>query len=875
MSWLKQLFLRQRLYNDLDQEIALHLEERIEELVASGMSVKDASATARREFGNVGLVKETAREVWGWRWLEELLGDLRYGLRGLRKSPGFTAIAILTLALGIGANTAIFSVVDAVLLRPLPYHDPDRLMTIFESNAANDYFSRNAAAPGNFIEWRRRNHVFSQIGAASLPGFNIVGTVGPERVTGAAISAGTLAMLGLRPALGRDIEPEEDRDGANRVVLLGYALWQRQFGSDPNIVGKTIRLGTLPNTVIGVLPKGLTFPTENLDLWVPLEQTVSAKDMQWKNSHYLSVYARLKSGVTLMQARADLNGIAAALKQEYPDTNSGKGIYLVSVQEDLIGDVKPALLTLLVAVAFVLFIACANVANLLLVRATGREREMSIRLALGAGSFRLVRQMLTESVLLSLAGGAAGLLIDRWASETLLALRPPSLPLYNAIGIDSRVLVFAVGVSLFTGVLFGIVPALRAAGSDLNLASRGTSRGSTVARRMRLLRNIFVGGEIAISLVLLIGAGLLVRSFVRLRGNDVGFRANNIVTARVSIPEDKYPEDAQVLRFYDQLLERVRALPGAEEAGMTSFLPLTGSNFDNSFDIVGRPERPRSDKTYALVRFVDPSYFHVMQIPLMKGRNFEEHDRLGARRVMLISETMAKRYWSEGSPLGQHLTVYFGMDQSPWEVVGVVRDVRSKIASDPEPTMYFPYEQAAYRFMVVTVRTNRDPKTMIEAIRGATRTLDSNQPLSQVRTLDGLLEQTVMPWRFSMTLLVAFAVLALALAAAGIYGVISYTVEQRTNEIGIRMTLGAQPRSVLRMVVRQGMAVAAVGIGVGIGGALYLTRFLTSQLYSVQPTDPLTFAGIAALLAAVALFANYLPARRATRVDPVVALRYE
>lgn len=804
-----------------------------------------------------------------------LIQDLRYAFRMLAKNPGFTAVAVLTLALGIGANTAIFSVVDAVLLRPLPYHESDRLVTIFESNAPNDLASRNAVAPGNFLDWRKQNHVFEQIGAVSLPGFNITGTDHPERVTGAAISAGMLRMLGLRPALGREFESSDDRAGANHVMMLGYSLWQRRFGGDPQVVGKTILLGTMPHKVIGVLPQGLTFPEETAALWVPLEQTITLKDMQWRNSHYLEVFARLKPAVTLAQARAEMNEIAASLKRTYPDANSGAGTYILRVQDDLVGDIRPALLTLLVAVGFLLLIACANVANLLLVRATGREKEMSIRLTLGAGSFRLIRQMLTESALLSVAGGATGLLVASWARQTLLALRPTSLPRYNAIEIDSRVLIFTLAISVVTGVLFGLVPALRAMRSDLNLALRGASRGATVGVTVRRLRNTFVAGEIAIALVLLVGAGLLIRSFIRLRGNDLGFRTDHIVTARVSIPQDKYPRDAQVVAFYDQLVARVRALPGVEAVGATSFLPLTGHNFDNSFDIVGRPERPPSDRTYALVRFVDVGYFSILQIPVLRGRGIEERDRAGASRAIVISESMARRYFPNANPVGQRLKVYMGMDQTPWEIVGVVRDVRTNITAAPEPMMYFPYAQMPYRFMVLTVRTHTDPKAMIEATRGVTRTLDPDQPLSQVRTLDELMTQTLVPWRFSMTLLGSFAALALVLAAAGIYGVISYTVGQRSGEIGIRMALGAQSGDVLCLILRQGMGVALAGIAFGLAGAFYLTRFLTTQLYAVRPTDPLTFAVIPVLLVAVSLAASYLPARRATRVDPMVALRYE
>jgi putative ABC transport system permease protein len=807
--------------------------------------------------------------------VETLWQDIRYALRSLSKSPGLTALLLLTLALGIGANSAIFSVVDAVLLRPLPYHEPERLVVISESNAPNDLASRNAVAPGNFLDWREQNRVFEQIGAVSLPGFNITDSDRPERVLGAAISAGMLRMLGLQPQVGREFEPADDRPDAAPVVLISSSLWQRRFSGDRGIVGKTIHLGTIPATVIGVLPAGLQFPEQQVDLWIPLEQSINGHDMHWRNSHYLDVYARLKPGVTLAQARAEMNQLAAQIKRTHPDTNSGAGTYMIPLQEDAVSDIRPALLTLLVAVGFVLLIACANVANLLLVRATGREKEMSIRLALGAGSFRLVRQMLTESVLLSVAGGAAGLVVASWAREALMALRPVSLPQYNAIELDTRVLLFTIGLSIATGILFGLVPALRAARSDLNLALRGSSRSATAGAGAHRLRNVFVAGEIAVSLVLLVGAGLLIRSFVRLRNNELGFRTDHTVTARVSIPSDKYTKNEQVAAFYDRLLSEVRALPGVEAAGTISFLPLTGHNFDNSFDIVGRPPHPASQREYALIRMTDPQCFGVLGIPVLRGRNIDERDRAGAPRAVVISAAMAQRYWPGGDALGQHLVVYMGDDQSPWEIIGIAGDVRTRISKEPEPTIYFTYTQMPYRFMVVTVRTRSDPKSMIEAIRGAVRSVDPQQPLFQVRTLEELMEQTLVPWRFSMTLLGSFAALALILAAAGIYGVISHTVGQRTSEIGIRMALGAQRGDVLRLILRQGLGVALVGIAVGMGGAFYLTRFLQTQLYAVRPTDPLTFAAIPVVLIAVAFAASYIPARRATRVDPMVALRDE
>jgi putative ABC transport system permease protein len=859
---------------ELAEEIETHRRIMQERLEQAGMSGDEARYASSRALGNASLAREDARAVWIPPSLESVWQDARYGFRNLLRTPGFTAVVLSTLALGIGLNSAIFSVVDAVLLQPLPYADPERLVTIFESDEANSWTSRNAAAPGNFLDWRLQNRVFEQIGAVSLPGYNLTDVDPPERVLAAAVSAGMLHLLGLRPFLGREIDTADDRSGATGVVMVSHSLWHRRFSGDPGFVGRTIHLGPLPYRVIGILPPGLQFPTEDVDVWVPLEQTIAEQDMRWRNSHYLSVYARLKPGVTLEQARSEMNGIAKSLKRAYPDSNSGAGTILVAVQEDLVGDIRPALVLLLGAVGLVLLIACANVANLLLVRATAREKEMAIRLALGAARVRLVRQMLLESLLLSVAGGGAGLIVSGWGRDLLLELRPASLPLYNPIETDGRVLLFTLCVSVVTGIIFGLTPALRAARADPCLF-RGTARGATHRAAAHRLRNTLVFAEIALSVVLLAGAGLLIRSFLHLRGGRLGFRTDHTVTARVSIPIEKYDQDSEVVSFYDGLLERVRAIPAVESAGAVSFLPLTGQNFNNSFDIVGRTPRSPSDRTYALVRFVDPHYFGVLGIPVLSGRGIAVQDRGEAPRVVVISDGMARHYWPGASPVGQRLNVYMGMDQSPWEIVGVVGDVRSNINAEPEPTIYFPYAQFPYRWMVLTARTHGTPDALLESIRTAVRSLDPEQPLSQVRTLDELMSRMLVPWRFSMTLLGAFAGLALLLASAGIYGVVSYTAGKRTGEIGIRMALGAQRRDVIRLLLRQGMLVAGAGIAAGLCGAFYLTRFLATQLYGIRPTDPLTFTMVPLVLWAVAFAASYIPVRRATRTDPMSALRCE
>jgi putative ABC transport system permease protein len=875
LAALNNLIRRRRIDRDLEEEVRAYEALLEEEKMREGMKHTDARRAARMEMGGPEQVKEEVRAARAGVWLETLWRDIRFGVRSLRKSPGFTAVAVLTLALGIGANSAIFSVIDAVILRPLPYRQPEQLVTLFESKSPNDQPSRFAVSPGDFLDWRSQSKVFDQIGAVMFPGYNLTGTDRPERLAGANVSAEMLHLVGLQPFLGRGIESADDRPGAVPVVMISHSLWLRRFSGDPNILGKSIRMGTVSYSVIGILPPDLQFPVPNLDVWVPLEQAISANDMRFRSAQYLDVFARLKSGITLDQAREDVNRIAASLKRAYPNTTSGAGAVILPMQDDLVADIRPGLLILMVATGFVLLIACANVANLMLVRAAGRQKEMSVRLALGAGKYRLARQMLTESLLLAITGGGAGLLVANWARQALLALRPASLPLYNGIGTDARVLLFTLGISLATGIFFGLVPALRVAHSDLNIALRAASRAVTSSAGAHRLRNIFVAAEIAVSLVLLIGAGLLIRSFLDLRGNNLGFRMDHTVTARISIPPDKYTEGPQVVGFYDRLMQSVRKVPGVEAAGMVSALPLGGRFSDAALDIVGRPPSAGPAMNAALIRYADGQYFGVLGINMLRGRGIEDRDGPNSQRVAVISESMARRFWPQGNPVGEHLKIYMGIDQRPWEVVGVVNDVRFAIASEPEPTIYLPYGQYPYRFMVLTVRTHTDPKTMIESIGGAARAIDPDQPLSQIRTLNELMVRVLVPWRFSMTLFGAFAALALVLAAAGIYGVISYTVGQRTREIGIRMTLGARRGDVLRMILRQGMGVVLEGIAVGLVVAFYLTRFMVTQLYGVRPTDAVTFVTIPVILTVVALAASYIPARRATKVDPIIALRYE
>ena len=879
LSYLRQLlatvFHRSRSDRELEEEIRSHIARQTEDFERSGFSREEAQRRARIAFGSPEKAKENVREERPGFFLETLAGDIRFALRIFRKSPGFTSVAIFTLALGIGANTAIFSVVDAVLLRPLPYAEPDRIVTVAESNRPYDLPSRNEVSAGNFFDWRLRNHVFEQIGAVHVPGYSITGTDRPERVQGAAISAGMLHLLGLRPALGREFETADDRDGAPPVVMLADELWRRRFAGDTSIIGKTMYLDTKPYTIVGVLPPGLIFPADRAGVWLPLEQMHTRQEMHWYASHYLDVYARLRPGVTLAEANQEMTRIAAQIKQEQPESNGGAAALVIPLQEDLTGEIRPALLTLLTAVGFVLLIASVNVANLLLVRASARTKELATRIALGADKVRLIRQMLTESVMLSLAGGGAGLLVANWTRGILVALSPKSLPQFNVIETDGRVLLFTFIVSVSTGLLFGVLPAFGSTGLNLAPALHGLSRNATPGRTTHRLRNLLVVAEVAISLVLLAGAGLTIRSFLQLRHAHLGFRSDHTVTARITIPKDKYSREERVVAFYDKILERMHATPGVESAGMISYLPLTGHNFDNSFDIVGKPPRPYSDRDYALVRFVDPQYFDVLGIPVLAGRGTTEHDRLGAPRSVILSESMAKRFFPGANPIGQHLVVYMGEDQSPWEIVGIVADTRSDISALPEPTMYFAYAQFPYRYMVLTLRTHAEPSSMLDTIRDTVNSIDPDLPVYQRRTLAELVQEELVPWRFSMTLLAGFAAVALLLASAGIYGVMAYLVEQRTHEVGVRMALGARPSDVLRLVVAQGAKLAFLGVLAGVAASLALTRLMSSLLFNVSSTDPMTLSAVALLLVVVALAACAIPARRAANVDPAVALRCE
>jgi putative ABC transport system permease protein len=804
-----------------------------------------------------------------------MLHDFRYALRTLRKNPAFTVVAVLTLALGIGVNTALFSVVNAVLLRPLPYRDPARLVQLWESNRA----SRTVLVSRlNFLDWRDQSHSFESM--AVYAGGPVTATGGdlPQRTSGTEVSRGFFETFGMRAALGRTFLTEELQPSASVPAVIGYGLWQRVFASDPKVIGKTVHISGIECHVVGVASPGFLFP-DKTEFWIPFE---ALPDDSSRSAHNYFVAGHLKSRVPVATAQAEMNTIARRLEQQYPESNKGQGVTVVPLQEQLVGDVKPALLILLGAVGLVLLIACANVANLLLARSAARSREMAVRTALGAGRARLVLQVLCESLLLSGIGGSVGLLLALWATPLLALLIPDSVPRANEIRIDAPVLCFALGVSVLTGVLFGLLPALRLSRNELN-ESLKEAAGRAATGRTRRAGGILVVSELALSMVLLITAGLLIRSFFGVLRVDPGFRAEHVLTAQLSLPVLSLTEPVhpgEVLNYYQQILERIRSIPGVTAAGTTTRLPLSDQlNVTGLFDIEGRPPAKLGSSQVAGYRVVSPDYFRAMGIPLVCGRNFAEHDSGNAPQAALINETMARVFWPGQDPLGQRIK-FEGMEMHPqWmTVVGVVHDFReSALTSRPEPEVFAPFRQHLDGRLSdpnLVVRGAGDPKLLVSAIREATRAVDKNVPV-EFSAMDALLADSVAQRRFQMCLLALFAGMAMVLAAVGIYGVIAYSVSQRTHEIGIRMALGAKRADVVRMVIGQGMRMAAAGIAIGIAGAVALSRILSTQLYEVSATDAGTYMTVSLLVLAVALAATYIPARRATAVDPLVALRYE
>jgi putative ABC transport system permease protein len=810
--------------------------------------------------------------------METVLQDLRYAVRVLFKQPGFTALAVIALALGIGANSAIFSVVNAVLLRSLPYDEPERLVMIWGTRPQSDRTSTSAA---DFIDYREQNQVFEQVAAFNAAGFTLTGTEEPEQIRGARVSADFFSVLRAQPIMGRAFQAEDDKPGAARVVVLGQKLWQRRFNSDQNIVGNVVTLNGQSFTVIGIMPAEFQFTVPGFfrtpaELWAPI---ALIKDNTTRGNQYLRVIARLKSGVGLERAQAEMTTIAGQLQQEYPNTNTGLGVRLISLHEQVVGNIRPALLILLGTVGFVLLIACANVANLLLARAAARQKEIAIKMALGATRRRLARQLLTESMLLALIGGAFGILLALWSTDVLVSLSPANLPRVKEVGVDRYVLGFTLLISILTGALFGLVPALQSSKPDLNETLKEGSRGSSENLGRGSLRRLLVVFEIAAALVLLIGAGLMVKSFLRLSEVNAGFNPRNVLTMMLSLPRAKYKEPRSQAAFFQEALERIKSLPGVESVGAINDLPLGGDRDSNTFVIEGRAALPPGQQPLTEWRLVNPDYFKALSVPLVRGRAFSESDNRDAPPVVVINESFARRFFPDEDPIGKRVVLNLTISNPapiPREVVGVVGDVRDLgLDAEAKPEIYAPYLQETVSYMALMIKANTDPAGLAAGVRGQVLAIDKDQPISATQGMEQIIKESVAGRQFNMMLFAIFAAVALLLAAVGIYGVMAYSVTQRTHEIGIRMALGANHKDVLRLIVGQGMTMAFVGVGLGLGVALALTRVMSSLLYEVSATDPATFAAISSLLAAVALLACYIPARRAMSVDPMVALRYE
>jgi predicted permease len=804
--------------------------------------------------------------------MDTLLQDLRFALRALRRSPGFAAVAVLTLALGIGANTAIFSVVNAVLLRPLPFADSDRLVRLFTVSRQSDHDVYSAA---NFRDARSLNHSLEETSFFDYGSFTLTGRGEPTQLQGVRVGQNFFQVLRARPELGRVFRPDENQSGQNRVVVLSHALWRQRFGGDPSIVGKTVTLNRLPYEVVGVMPEGFSYP-EGQEAWIPEEYDARFMSENSRGAYYMEVFGRLRPGVTVEQAARDLNAIGERLKQQYPGTNAGFGMTVASMRESTVGDVRPALLVLLGAVGLVLLIACANVANLMLARATARDSEMAVRAALGADRSRLVRQLLTESVLLGALGGAAGLVLAVWGTRFLVALHPAGVPRLAEVRVDGSVMAFTAVVAVVTGLLFGLLPAAQMARTAIASTLREGGRSGHGSRASARARSVLVVAEIALAVMLLAGAGLLIRSFVSLRSVDPGFRPARVVTWKLNLPQVSYETDASRRAFFQSLLERLRSTPGVESAAAVTTTPMSGDVMVLGVEVAGRPPAEPGQMPTSEVAVATPDYFSPMGIRVVRGRAFGPQDRAGAPPVVMLNETAAMRLFPGEDPVGKKLSLTWSRDsvQVGGEVVGITGDVRQHSLDGEQGSMiYVSFDQAPLGRMDMVVRSRLPLGSLTGTIKREVRALDSNLPIDQLRPLEEVVEQSISQPRFYMLLLSIFAAVALALAAIGIFGVVSYSVTQRRREIGIRMALGADPARVLRMVIGGAVGLAAVGVGLGVLGALAGTRLMTGLLFGVQATDPATFLGVSALLLGIAALSSWVPARSAVRVDPNVALR--
>jgi putative ABC transport system permease protein len=884
-AFWRNIFRRRRLESELDEEIRGYVQLLAAEKMHRGVAAGEALRQARCEVG-IERVKENVRDIRIGVSMDTLMQDLRYALRTLTRNPGFYAVAILTLALGIGANTVIFTVVNGVLLKPLPYPEPDRLFMLWESDLHGG--PPGSVAPANFVDWRQQNQSFAKMAAIdAYPDYILSGAGEPRRLTGAAVTADFFSLFQVRMRLGRDFLPEEDTAGRSHVALLSYDTWQHYFGGRPDIIGAAIDLNNASYTVVGVLPSDFLFVGRavdfgmrpKFDIWTPMGLPTPLEAWQ-RHTHPLAVFARLNPGVALPQAQADLNRIAASLRQLYPEANKTSGILAEPLASHVVGDVRRALFTLLGAVGMVLLIACANIANLLLTRAAARRKEIAVRIALGAGRSRIARQLATESLVLTAAGGLLALLLVIFSVPALVRHLPADLPRTAEIAVDGRVLAFTTVLCILTGLLFGLVPVLQ---TRLVAAADSLKQGGrAIAGAQSRMRSALIVAQVATALILLTGAGLMAKSFWKLVRISPGFRVEHLLTARISLPPHytnantfgtgKHP---RIAAFERDFAERARAIPGVLSVAFTSYLPLAGTNNFWAFTIEGRPAKPVGVYDLAQYRPVSAGYFDTIGIPIARGRAFDLRDRDDAPPVVMINVSMARVFWKGENPVGQRLR--FG--DNIWRtIVGVVGDVRHKgLAEQPAPEIYLPYGQApnVEARPTIVLRTAVEPEQVGNALRHALAAVDAGVPMDQIETMTQIVSASVSQSRFRTALLVTFAFLALFVASIGLYGVMSYLVSQRTREFGIRMALGASRGAVLRLVLGEATKMVGLGIGLGLLGSALLARFIAGLLYGVGPFDAVTLAGVSMLLAAVALAASYLPAHRGARADPMDSLRYE
>ena len=872
-SLWRNLVHKDKVDRECSEEIQAYLDMLTEAKLRQGLSPQEARRNALLELGGVQQVEERVREIRMGRFIETVWQDVRTGVRALVHSPVFTVVTVLSLALGIGANTAIFSVVNGLLLRPLPYPESEQIVDVWHTPPQQSFpgLDKFSVSPANYLDWKAQSTVFEQTAVYTDTAFSLSTSSDPLPLIGGVVSSDFFSVLRSNAIQGRTFTPDEEQPGRDQVVVLGHKLWQRAFGANPNIIGQTLTLNSRSFTVVGIMPAGFEFPRE-AELWVPLAW--DDNDRKTRSIHDYLVIARLKQNVSRQQAQAEMSTISSRLEKQYPEENSGWGAVVIPLREDLVGDMRLALLVLFSAVGFVLLIACANVANLMLARGANRQREIAVRIALGAGRARLVRQLLTESVLLAVTGGLLGLLLAVWGSKMLVQLG--SLPNSGDIGIDTWALSFTLLVSFAAGIIIGIVPALqftRTSISDTLKQGSGRSGGSPIKQHTR---KALVISEVALSLVLLIGAGLMIRSFWKLQNVNPGFDTSNTLTMSIVLNWIRYSEPHQRLAFADRAIEQIRAVPGVISVGTTTRIPLAGGGSTQPFSIEGRPAGAIAEQPMAQTRYITPDYFRAIGISLRQGRFFSDQDRDNSVPVVIISEAMARRFWPGENPIGKRLTPSFHSEQGGREIVGVVGDVKtSGLDVDAAAMMYLPFKQAPLPFMSFVVRTSSNPESLIQPVSRAIYSIDKEQALTNVQTMDQVLTKSLSDRRFNMTLLLTFAGVALMLAAVGVYGVMNYTVTLRTRELGIRMALGAKKMDVLRLVVGQGLTLTLIGVAAGLISAYALTRLMASLLYGVTATDYLTFGSVSAVLVAVGLAASYVPARRATKVNPTIALRAE